>query len=215
MIWKRVIYTVTALELILIAVAAPAIHRRLESPKAKEQRVASSPTMIRAFVAPKPTNHVSRTSFAWGYDQASMPDVDHFILRIGTNEGVYTIEENAGTNLTYVFTRTNWSEAKLRHFAVVIAVSPGDPELNSAASNETHWPVYPPDHVMLSWTTKYPTTRVLSSHDISKPVSQWGEYASVNDATNFSAPIEFTTPAIFFAVDKPEQLSVLLFNPNP
>jgi hypothetical protein len=112
-----------------------------------------------------------------------------------------------------VLPRTNWPESGQRHFAVVIAVDKDSVETED--SNEVHWPSYPPDHVMLYWSTRYPSVKVISSDDAMKPVAQWAEYATVLDATNFSTNIDFNVFGRFFAIDKACPLSMSLFNPNP
>lgn len=219
MMFKRIICIVAVLEIIAVLAASPILARRLESPKGKEQREQSSTAMARnsamSIVSPsRPTNRVSRLQFQWGYDGAQLVNVDHFVLKLGTNEGVYTIEEiTGGTNLTYVFTRTNWPESSVRHYAVVIAVEREN--LEGYPSNEAHWPLYPPDHVMLCWSTRYPSVRILSSVDMSAPPTQWTQYAVATDTTNFSTNIDFSVPARFFVIDKPESLALTLFNPNP
>jgi len=174
----------------------------------EENAVHAESTTEESVALPR-TNRIYRFTVLWGFDTNTIDVVDHFEVLIGTNQGYYTITENAGTNLFLNFSRTNWSESTQRHFIVVVAKSI-DPTLvpDSPYSDEAHWPLYPPTHFELSWSTVYPSTQVQRTTNF----VDWVVVANVINTNIFVEPL---LQLGFYRIDKPETLHYRLFNPNP
>lgn len=204
---KNFIYATAALALCSCASVKQDEVLQFSSPSP----VHSESTSTAEAIAPPRTNRVFHFTASWGYDSNSYPYVDHFDLLIGTNESNYTISENAGTNLSYTFTRTNWSEASMRHWIVVVARS-ADEELfaDSDYSSEAHWPLFPPNHIRILWDTSYPQTQIQRTIDL----FSWNTVATVSNTNEFSEPMDMAGLG-FYRIDKPETLRYQLFNPNP
>lgn len=190
-------------------------HKKLQTPKAAEAEASwgapMSSTSTASAVLPPRTNFVYRRTFGWQYPTNELPSVRNFRLYIGQESGSYSIVEDTGTNLTYTFRRTNWTERMDRHFAVVTAQDMGF--LESIPSNEIHWPDFPPDHYRLTWQTNYPVVLVYSTTDLTMPKSQWPILAMVAGTNVFEDWIR--DDYRFFVIDKAETPTITLFNPNP
>jgi hypothetical protein len=209
---------------LLLCVAA---HKKIQSPKAAElsanagapmaiktvAQAASSIFTVPTAVLPPRTNFVSKMRFEWQEDPDQMPSISTFTLYMGTTSGSYTIIEDTGTNLFYVFMRTNWDERMYRHFAVV--TSKNQDGIDSDPSNEVHYPPFGPDHFRLTWTSNWDQVTIYETTNLWLPRTNWTVTATVVGTNTYSDWIDFTAPCKFFSLDRPDTLTITLFNPNP
>lgn len=213
-----------AVALVLFTTVAYAgAGKKLQSPKATEFNRSLGAPMLRQNIAlsaavlpPPKTNFVYKRTFLWDYPLAELDGIRGFRLYMGESPGSYTIIEDAGTNYNgtnffYVFLRTNWVERLDRHFAVVTAADPDG--LESLPSNEVHWPAYPPDHYRLQWQTNWTTVNIYSFTDLSVPIESWPLIGSVSGTNIFEGLLSARQQ--FFVIDKPDVLTITVFNPNP
>jgi len=197
-------------------------HKPVQSPKATELSAMSGKTMLSRqlamispllVVVPPQTNFIVRKRFLWLEDPDAMPMVSTYTLYLGTNPGVYDSSADTGTNLFYDFSRTNWSERSQRHFVVVTAKDDAGEE--SLPSNEVHFPAYEPDHFRLTWTSNWDQVTIYESNDLSIPKENWTVTATVFSTNSYSGWIDLTLRGKYFCLDKPDVLTITVFNPNP
>lgn len=200
---------------------------RIQTPKAAEFSTSLGALMVRkassvsilpvaasSLSSPK-SNFVYKVNLAWDYDPDLLPSVSTFTLYIGRSSGVYDYCTNSvGTNLSYAFSRTNSDEEGMaRHFFVVTAKDQDGTE--STPSNEAHFPAFPPDHFQLSWVEHWDSVGIFSSVDLAIPKEQWNLFAYVEGANSFSTNMQPTEQCRFFILNKPDVLTIRVFNPNP
>lgn len=204
-----------------------ATHKKVQSPKDAElssslgapMKTAVAPTRLslipgQSFTLPPPsTNFVYKKRFEWDYDPEFMPHVSTFTVYMGTNVGVYNWSVDTGTNLFYDFARTNWDERGHFHFVTVTARDEAYDE--SVPSNEVHFPNFGATHVRVTWLIHWETSTLFWANDIWAPLQNWNVAAVRYGDTNYTELIDFTGPPRFFYLDKPDTLSIELFNPKP
>lgn len=169
------------------------------------------PSLIPARLAVvKPTNVITRITFGWQYPSNLLSGIASFRLYWGSQTNSYTNSVFTGTNsLTYQFVKTNWTERAVRHFYSMTAVDVLG--LESKYSEEAHWPLFSPDHMMLSWSNKV-STMIQSSTDL----SLWSNFAMVagTNSVTFSDP---TNTCLFFRLKQTgtnqDRLIITHFNP--
>lgn len=166
-------------------------------------------------VGPPRTNFVYRVGLAWLEDQDTQPLISTYTLYVGRSPGTYDYWTNdIGTNLSYTFARTNWDDERLnRHFFVVTAKDQDGNE--SEPSNEVHFPPFPPDHYRLSWTSNWDQVTIFETTDLSIPQTNWTVTATVFGTNSYSDWISAGSACKFFCLDKPDVLTITVFNPNP
>jgi hypothetical protein len=165
-------------------------------------------------VLPPRTNFVYQKRFEWQEDPDTIPIISTYVLYMGTSSGgPYTIVENTGTNLFYVFMRTNWEDRLYRHFAVVTAKDGSG--IESEPSNEVHFPPFDADHFRLTWSSNWDQVTIYESTDARVPKTNWTVTATLSGTNTYADWIDFTVPAKFFILDKPDILTITVFNPNP
>jgi hypothetical protein len=209
-----------------LAVAAFAAgHKKIQSPKDAEQSTTAGKTMVvkttnavrsmlsaPVFVPPVRTNLVTHKIFAWDEDPDFQPLVMFYTIYMGTNVGVYNWSDTT-TNLTYDFARTNWSERISRHFVTVSATDEFMQE--SDVSNEIHFPAFDADHVRITWTANWVTCTLWYEYEAQGTPGMGYQLAVLHYTNEFDEFIDKSLPAKFYYLDKPDVLTITLFNPNP
>jgi hypothetical protein len=216
--------------LVVLCMAALAAHKKVQSPKDAEQSstagavmtnrtVAQSsiskapPSPLSFIVLPPPrTNLVTHKLFAWDEDPDFQPLVMFYTIYMGTNAGVY-IWSDTTTNLTYDFARTNWAERIARHFVTVSATDEFMQETD--VSNEIHFPAFDADHVRITWTANWPICTLWYEYEAQGTPGMGYQLAVLHYTNEFDEFIDKSLPAKFYYLDKPDILTITLFNPNP
>lgn len=211
--------------LILLLLSVAAAHKKVQSPKDAELsstagrpmavRTTSTASLLSApiFVPPPRTNLVTHRRFEWQEDPESIPLVATYTIYMGTNAGVYNYSEQIGTNLFFEFVRTNWDERRNMHFVVVTATD--DFFQESDPSNEVHFPAFPADHVLITWTVNWETCTLYWKSEAWGPPQLGNQLAVLHNTNSFAEFLDLTIPAKFYYLDKPDILTITLFNPNP
>ena len=156
---------------------------------------------------------IFKKRFEWDMNPEYQEFVSTYTLYMGTNSGAYDWQVDTGTNLFYEFVRTNWDERKYFHFVVVTARDRDYDE--SPPSNEVHFPVFPATHVRISWQIAWSSCALYWANEVWAPMQNWNYAAGFVGATNYSELIDWTVPAKFFYLDKPDVLTIELYNPKP
>ena len=209
---------------VLSVAAFAAGHKKIQSPKATELESSLGTPMLRRttqseifppplVVFPRRTNFVTRQRLEWNYDPDSFAHVSTFTLYMGTNSGVYNTVLQTGTNLFYEIAITNWNERGMLHWCVVTATDEFFEE--SDASNEAHFPFFGPTHIRITWTANWPTCTLFWETDANGIRSLGNQLAVLHDTNTFAELIDWTAPSRFYYLDKPDILTITLFNPNP
>ena len=204
--------------------AARRPRKPVQSPKAAEQSASLGAQMLSRQVAlitpsfitlPTRTNFVYKVNLAWLEDPDTQPFVSTYTLYMGRSPGTYDYWTNdIGTNLFYTFARTNWGDERLnRHFFVVTAKDQDGNE--SLPSNEVHYPPFGPDHYRLTWTSNWDQATIFSSTSASIPRESWQPIATVFSTNTYEGVIDLSVGLRVYCLDKPDVLTITVFNPNP
>lgn len=210
---------------VLIILAAS--HKKIQSPKDAEtsaslgapMKTAVAPAKLslipgKLFTLPPPaTNFVYRKRFEWQYDPEFMPHVSTFTLYMGTNAGEYNWSVDTGTNLFYDFARTNWSERGSFHFVTVTARDEAYDE--SGPANEVHFPNFGVTHLRIRWTINWEVCTLFWMNQADADLRLGNQEAVLYGTNQYVTLIDKTVPVKFFYLDKPDTLSIELFNPKP
>lgn len=182
-----------------------------------EQQSTAGTAMMKSVALPMPSssfvtlppNRLHKT-FQWQYDPEFLPLVSTFVLYMAKDPGVPIWSTNTGTALSFALSMTNWPVSA---YWVVSAEDTNGVE--SLPSNEIHFPGSVSDHYRLSWTSNWDEATIYTSTNAALPKEQWQPVANVFSENTYEGLLDFSPGLRVFCLDKPDVLTITLFNPTP